>query len=80
MTPHRLHVDGFNRRATSARRETVEMLDGRVYYSDDNWKTVYLIPVEGEPRRITGRAADLARFLAVAQSSASASPQQGTAK
>lgn len=53
-----------------SRREMVEMVDGRVYYSDDNWTTVYLIPPGGKARRVTGKAADLARFLAVAQSSA----------
>ncbi|MER8619212.1 hypothetical protein NKG99_20635 [Mesorhizobium sp. M1409] len=52
------------------KRETVEMVDGRVYFSDDNWTTVHVIPPGGQPRRVTGKAADLARFLAVAQSSA----------
>ena len=53
--------------------ETVEMVDGRVYYSTDSWATVYVVAPGGKARRITGRAADLARFLAVSQSSASAS-------
>ena len=57
--------------------ETVEMVDGRVYYSTDNWATVWVTtiveitpPGVARARRVTGRAADLARFLAVAQSSA----------
>lgn len=44
-------------------RQTVEMVDGRVYHSDDNWTTVYVTSPGGKPRKITGRAADLARFL-----------------
>jgi hypothetical protein len=56
----------------TGKRETVEMIDGRVYFSDDNWQTVYLMRPGGKPRRISGKDADLARFLAVAQSSASA--------
>jgi hypothetical protein len=51
-------------------RERVEMVDGRTYYSDDNWTTVYLIRPSGKRRLVAGKEADLARFLAVAQSSA----------
>jgi hypothetical protein len=36
----------------------IEMLDGRVYTSTDNWATVW----RGS-RRVTGREADLVRFL-----------------
>ena len=57
----------------SGKRETVEMLDGRVYYSDDNWQTVYKVNISGMggSRRITSKKeADLVRFIAVAQSSA----------
>ncbi|MER9336037.1 hypothetical protein NKJ06_18940 [Mesorhizobium sp. M0293] len=71
MTPHRKTIDKMNaRKPPEPKREYVEMLDGRVYYSDDNWQTVYLIPVGGRGHRITGKEADLARFLAVSQSSA----------
>jgi len=56
------------------KRETVEMVDGRIYFSDDNWQTVQLSRGPGKPgtssRLVTGQEADLARFLAVAQSSA----------
>jgi hypothetical protein len=54
----------------TGKRETVEMVDGRVYYSDDNWTTIYIMRPSGKRRRVEGREADLARFLAVAQSSA----------
>jgi hypothetical protein len=43
------------------------MLDGRVYSTEDNWTTVYVTSPGGKRRRITGRAADLARFLAITQ-------------
>lgn len=69
MSPHRKHIDAMNVKAKPTKREYVEMVDGRVYYSDNNWATVYLIPVGGRGHQITGRDADLARFLAVAQSS-----------
>jgi hypothetical protein len=52
-----------------SKRETVEMADGRVYYTDDNWQTVYVQVREGRARKLKGKEADLARFLAVAQSS-----------
>lgn len=50
-----------------SKREEVEMVDGRVYYSDDNWTTVYKAALGGlgGGRPVTGREADLARFLAV---------------
>lgn len=49
--------------------ETVETIDGRLFYSTDAWRTVYII-VAGKRRKVTGPEADLARFLAAAQSSA----------
>ena len=52
--------------------QTVEMLDGRVYYSQDGWVTVWLIDAAGKVRQLQGKAADLGRFLAVTQASASA--------
>lgn len=62
----------FDKQAAKASRETVEMVDGRIYYSDDNWQTIYrkhrrdrlrIFPV------LDKQEADLARFLAVSQSS-----------
>jgi hypothetical protein len=50
--------------------EAVEMLDGRVYYSQDGWATVWLIDRDGTARRLKGKAADLGRFLAITQASA----------
>ncbi len=45
--------------------ETVEMVDGRLYYSLDQWHTVYIVE-RGKVRKLTGREeADLARFLAI---------------
>lgn len=46
--------------------QVVEMVDGRVFYSTDRWESVYLISAPGKKaRRISGRQADLARFLAI---------------
>lgn len=61
-----------------AKHETIEMIDGRVYLSDDNWQTIWLRkPTKWKPghwspcQKITDKEeADLVRFLAVAQSSA----------
>ena len=46
--------------------KTVEMVDGRIYYSTDGWHTVYLVK-DGKARKLTGKQADLARFLAIKQ-------------
>lgn len=53
----------------SPKRETVEMVDGRVYASDDNWQTATVTPRGGRARRLAGADLELARFLAVSQSS-----------
>lgn len=53
------------------KREEIEMLDGRVFFTNDNWATVYL-KKDGRVRLVIGKAADLARYLAIAYSSASA--------
>jgi hypothetical protein len=45
-------------------RQEVEMVDGRVYFSDDNWATIWLRR-RGKTRRVTGHEANLARFLAI---------------
>lgn len=58
--------------------ETIEMVDGRVYSSDDNWQTIWLRkPTKWKPghmgpchKIIDKEEADLIRFIAVAQSSA----------
>jgi hypothetical protein len=46
-----------------AHAKTVEMVDGRVY-SLDNWHTVYVVE-RGKSRKLSGKEADLARFLAI---------------
>lgn len=56
-----------------AKAETVEMVDGRIYWSTDNWATVFVARPGGKSRRLTGRAADLARLLAISQAHGSAS-------
>ncbi|NUR12316.1 MAG: hypothetical protein HOQ20_10815 [Bradyrhizobium sp.] len=46
--------------------KTVEMIDGRVYYSLDNWHTAYIVePGRAKARKLSGKEADLARFLAI---------------
>ena len=49
--------------------EVVEMVDGRVYFSSDNWQTATLVDDEGRITRLTGTALDFARFLAISQAS-----------
>lgn len=62
----------------TAKREEVEMVDGRVYFSDDNWVTVYKARFGGlgGGRPVKGREADLARFLAIHAHPAYADGQQ----
>lgn len=52
-------------------REQVETIMGVVYWSDDNWETVHKLNISGGggSRQVKGKEADLARFLAVSQSS-----------
>jgi hypothetical protein len=50
-------------------RETVEMIDGRTYASTDNWQTATVATRGGRPRPLAGKALELARFLAISQSS-----------
>lgn len=50
------------------KRETVEMVDGRVYFSDDGWETVWRVQRSGRMTRsrlADKDEADLARFLAM---------------
>lgn len=54
----------------TTKRDEVETIDGRVYFSDDNWQTVWkahrTIGRTTEPRRVTDRQeCDFARFLAI---------------
>lgn len=44
-------------------REEVETVDGRLYWSTNNWKTV-MVTRDGKTRRVTGPEADRARLLA----------------
>jgi len=63
---------------TTHKHESIEMVDGRVFISDDNWQTIWVRkqtkwkPGHWSPcRKITDKQeADLVRFLAVCQSSA----------
>lgn len=56
------------------KRETLEMLDGRVFYSEDNWQTIFQVQEKGQaPRPIRSKGeADKIRYLVVAQGSAGA--------
>lgn len=63
----------MSRRPTTAlKRQTVEMADHRVYFSTDNWKTVWQERGLGRSHRkvLDKDEADRVRFIAVAQSSA----------
>lgn len=66
--------------SAATKREAVEMVDGRVYFSDDGWETVWKRRAshwaddfaKRPSRRVMDKAeADLVRFIAAAQSSAS---------
>jgi hypothetical protein len=53
--------------------EKVEMVDGRVYVSDDNWVTVRKRGPQRDRLVTDKQEADMVRFIAVAQSSGGAS-------
>lgn len=56
-----------------SKREKVEMADGRVYFTEDNWQTVWRMRRGTSHRIVTDKEeADLVRYIAIAQSSASA--------
>jgi len=52
--------------------DKIEMLDGRVYLSDDNWQTIRVIRPGGKRARpVTDKGEiETVRYTAVAQSSA----------
>jgi hypothetical protein len=58
---------------TASKREAVgrliEMLDGRVFWSDDGWATIWARSRDGKrwKKVPAGPASDLVRFLAIAQ-------------
>lgn len=56
------------------KREQVEMLDGRVFFSSDGWQTVWQSRGLGRSHRkvLDKEEADLVRFIAIAQTRASA--------
>lgn len=60
-------------KAPKPKRETLEMADGRVFFSSDNWLTIWQargMPNGSSHRKLIDKQeADLIRFLAVAQSS-----------
>jgi hypothetical protein len=61
------------KRRPAPKRETVEMLDGRVYFTVDNWKTIWQSRGDANGRShrkvLDKGEADLVRFIAIAQSS-----------
>ncbi len=61
--------------------EKVEMVDGRVYVSDDNWVTVRKRGPQRDRLVTDKQEADMVRFIAVAQSSGGAAheahPERG---
>lgn len=63
----------MSRRATKMqpKRQQVEMLDGRVFFSHDNWETVWRKTSPTHQRRVTDKEeADMVRFIAICQASA----------
>jgi hypothetical protein len=61
----------------SSKRETLEMVDGRVYYSDDNWATIYRARLGGLGGGIeitSKKEADKIRYLVLCQHSLGAAP------
>lgn len=53
-----------------AREDLLEMLDGRVFWSDDNWQTIWARSRDGKRwKQVPADSVDLVRFLAISQSS-----------
>lgn len=52
------------------KRETVELVDGSVYFSDDHWRTIdedMFADQGGGSRRLKGKEADRIRYIALVQ-------------
>lgn len=49
--------------------ETIEMVDGRVYWSTDKWQSAALIDRYGKVCKLEGQSLHHAQFLAVSQAS-----------
>lgn len=66
----------MSRRATKMqpKRQQVEMLDGRVFFSHDNWETVWQARGDKNGRShrkiLDKEEADMVRFIAICQASA----------
>lgn len=45
-------------------REEAKLADGRVFWSEDGWKTVYIERRGEQPRLLSEKEADVARRLA----------------
>jgi hypothetical protein len=50
-------------------RETVELVTGEVFFSDDHWRTIWKLSLGGSglSRPVTGKAADRIRYVALVQ-------------
>lgn len=46
-------------------RQEIEMIDHRVFFTNDNWETIYERKPGGKARRLTGEKAHFARFIAL---------------
>lgn len=58
------------KKARAREGDLLEMLDGRVFWSDDNWQTIWAQSRDGKRwKRVPEDAVDLVRFIAVSQSS-----------
>lgn len=57
-------------KARAREEDLIEMLDGRTFWTDDNWMTAWARSRDGRRwRRVPEAAMGLVRFLAVSQSS-----------
>jgi len=51
-----------------SKRETVELIDGSVYYSDDHWRNIFKVVAGGSlGRQISGKRVDEIRYIALVQ-------------
>ena len=48
-------------------RQYVELIGGEVYFSDDNWRTVWRRHANGQVRPLAGIPADRIRYIALVQ-------------
>lgn len=67
--------------SAAPKRETVELVTGERYYSDDHWRNIFKVVGGGSlGRQITGKAVDRIRYIALVQHGGGRDETKGASK